>query len=201
MLAAMSRWRAGILWIILVTSSIGAIACAGLWIRSHWRMDFVLYHWKLHDVVSLPPEPPVVRRTVVGQYRLTTIAGEVIVGRGWQSGTKPPRLGWQYWEQLPWSGGDPIGGDANWLGVAFAAAADGLDMGHPRAWVLRFPLWMPFVVLLAVCSICTFQVLRLRRRACVGLCAVCGYDLRASPERCPECGKQVVPASIRQQAS
>lgn len=36
---------------------------------------------------------------------------------------------------------------------------------------------------------------RVSRRRLAGQCTVCGYDLRASKERCPECG-MAIPAAV-----
>ena len=55
-------------------------------------------------------------------------------------------------------------------------------------WALSVPHW--FVALLLVAAPArplTARVVRWSRRR-AGSCLACGYDLRASPERCPECG-------------
>jgi predicted RNA-binding Zn-ribbon protein involved in translation (DUF1610 family) len=36
---------------------------------------------------------------------------------------------------------------------------------------------------------------RMRQRLAAGLCPACGYDLRASRDRCPECGHAIIPRS------
>jgi len=52
--------------------------------------------------------------------------------------------------------------------------------------ILAIPLWIPTVI----CALATLAIPfhRHRKRKKLGLCLKCGYDLRASKERCPECG-------------
>jgi hypothetical protein len=56
--------------------------------------------------------------------------------------------------------------------------------------VVILPLWLPLFISAAIPLIWLGQWKR-RKTVRAGLCALCGYDLRATPDRCPECGKIV----------
>ena len=58
--------------------------------------------------------------------------------------------------------------------------------------IVTIPLWIPPIVFGAYPALFFFRgpVLRWRRRR-RGLCEGCGYDIRVSKERCPECGNSI----------
>jgi hypothetical protein len=75
-----------------------------------------------------------------------------------------------------------------WRFGPFVYAAQGGSAPEMR--VVRFPLWAASLGLsgLPVLRRLAPRWRRRRQAATTGRCAQCGYDLRATPERCPECG-------------
>jgi hypothetical protein len=61
--------------------------------------------------------------------------------------------------------------------------------------VFGFPYWIALAATVPLPLTRFIVRRRLRRRAADGLCLQCGYDLRASAGRCPECGSSVAPAA------
>ncbi len=56
---------------------------------------------------------------------------------------------------------------------------------------LYLPLWMPTLLFGLWPAWLLLPLHRRRKRKKLGLCVKCGYDLRASKERCPECGTTI----------
>jgi hypothetical protein len=79
----------------------------------------------------------------------------------------PDLLGWQNWH------------GSGWL-------YRGQLSNNSTITVLVIPFWLP-VSLLSLLLMAEY-FLRQKKKTPSGHCPVCGYDLRASPLRCPECG-------------
>jgi hypothetical protein len=124
--------------------------------------------WEEHWVVHLTPSPDT--------------DNELWSMRAWPSLPVSP---WRYvgFGVDAGEGWVPLGSDADsaYLGVAAPFWAWMLLPGLPSAVYL---------------SLRARRLRRTRRRRMLKLCERCGYDLRATPERCPECGMVVKARAI-----
>jgi len=93
-------------------------------------------------------------------------------------------------------------GDPPWEQYSHASHFEFLGFSTGRIWLLDGPAetWAAFPCYAVVMLLGILPSLYLWRRRTaarlllVGRCASCGYDLRATPDRCPECG--AVPAGV-----
>ncbi len=80
-------------------------------------------------------------------------------------------------------------GSASWQFIGFSYTRGSAPFTFWR--VVRIPIWFILTLLLILPILSGASLLRAHRRRRAGLCLACGYDLRGSSERCPECGAAI----------
>jgi hypothetical protein len=95
----------------------------------------------------------------------------------WTSGAPGDR-----WQVLNVSGNNSL---HKFLGFRYASGGIGTAGWF---WSIRVPLWSIALLCSLLPAIRLSKAIATLRRTRLGLCPKCGYDLRACPDRCPECG-------------
>jgi hypothetical protein len=101
---------------------------------------------------------------------------------GWRCETSP-----DVWNPLP----REIRGHTTREPVA-GFFVDYLEDEYHKSTAVLLPMWFVVFLFATLPLAAGVRHVRRRRRArrlAAGCCIACGYDLRASPERCPECGR------------
>ena len=172
----MKRLARILLNVVTLLSLLVFVATVALWTRSHAVGD----QWIWHD-------------TPGNQERFASLAS----GRGWV------RYGW--WDnsrlsginlppgyrsvRTPDKGIYPVGrsGERQFAfpGFRYDRYSDG---SFQPGMIVSIAYPWPAALTAVPAAVGIIRHRRDRRRRVDGLCAACGYDLRATPERCPECG-------------
>ena len=168
-------------------SAVFLLASIAAWVRSYF----------VSDQLTWTSQKPVIFAVAYGKGTIdfvrATFDPSVFVETPDSLAVEKPKAGWELKHGKPddrdaWSFVPPqhemhlLGAKYRSGTVLFAYAQD-----------LSLPMWMP-VLLFGMWP--AVWALRRRRHRGPGYCPSCGYDMRATPQRCPECGTEPISDAI-----
>lgn len=177
--------------LVVSASLLLCVAAIGLWIVSYWQ-----------------PQPRLLMGGGNSSWFVDVWRGRAEMLRASFTPTLPS--GWAVDTStfgamaLTWEGGhiwisfDPHHGSSRWPWFRHSAAVgrarrrttiSGMTTSFaPREERWEIPLWAVVAIFAVLPVAAGLKRIRRGRRLAGGLCAACGYDLRATPGWCPECG-------------
>jgi hypothetical protein len=166
-------------------------ASGALWAHSHFRDDWITFNALWKDDKSAPSY----RRTFyLGSFDGNLSINAIVEARPADviPFTEDPcagEPGWNFFSSIQRSNS----GALNWSAPRFDRRYQSLNGGFLL--YLNFPHWV--VVLMTLAPFVAAHLRRRRKnRFSDAACRNCGYDLRATPQRCPECGSKATVRSV-----
>ena len=173
-------------------SALQLLATAALWVRSYWGSDYIS---------RLTPGTVTEHSISHHTLRIQWTLGQIRLSRGEYTAYPPPEylLSPQPPRGALWGRGrlgkghygwERIEGPSLWnrLGFCHYRTGTGASFYDETEEGITLPAWLAALPLLIPPVLWSNAAWRKRRRHRAGQCPTCGYDLRATPERCPECG-------------
>jgi hypothetical protein len=191
--------------VLAAVSLVLALVTVALWVRSFWRRDLI-------EVWHLTRTPNDCRKTFIAaesdggmlrfeinRERLLPIDQSLLPPIALKNfhGYTPDGWSWQLpshtiTETLP---AIPRQFQARHIPYYIRRYSPRSNIGEDD-WLLEVPAWVPTTLFLVLPTAYLIRRRSMSRAVRCGLCAACGYDLRATPERCPECGTATVGPAI-----
>jgi hypothetical protein len=160
------------------TSLALCVMTAVFWVRSYFSLD----------TIFVPTLIPVASRMIV----LESGCGFLLVGTQYYPSALRSNWGFGAGKPYPLTGAWMSDRQTFYLfGVRIVRLHD-KAANNQTNWGVFTPCWLATVTTMLLPAIKLRQKYTRRNRS-RGLCPHCGYDLRATPERCPECGSPAQP--------
>jgi hypothetical protein len=182
----MFRW---LLNIATAVSLLIALLCVAAWVRGYWVCDNIIWltrfgylagEFQTGQVIASQERPSWMAAPVANRHYTSAPESPAT----WTTRRKPSlSLGEKAFFSMP--------------GLLYVHTDNWEYNGDDRRQIV-LSWWLPILIFSLLPSRWLFQLgfsIRRWRRQRKGLCRQCGYDLRASKEKCPECGTPVPAAS------